>query len=92
VLAGCSSGQKESAQPPSTPNSHTASASCAVRVTTGLKTMDFGGVMRSYQLSLPKSYDGRTPAPVILNLHGLTSNIQEQDIVSNFPAFGGARG
>jgi polyhydroxybutyrate depolymerase len=54
--------------------------------------MDYGGVKRTYQLSLPKSYDGRTADPVILNLHGLTSNIQEQDIVSNFPAFGGARG
>jgi len=54
--------------------------------------MDYFGVTRTYQLSLPKSDDGQTPHPVILNLHGLTSNIQEQDIVSNFPALGGARG
>jgi polyhydroxybutyrate depolymerase len=54
--------------------------------------MTYAGVTRTYQLSLPKSYDGRESDPVILNLHGLTSNIEEQNIVSNFPAFGGARG
>jgi polyhydroxybutyrate depolymerase len=54
--------------------------------------MHYEGVARTYQLSLPKSYDGRTTNPVILNLHGLTSNIVEQDIVSNLPTLGGARG
>jgi polyhydroxybutyrate depolymerase len=54
--------------------------------------MDHLGVERTYQLSLPKSYDRQTRHPVILNLHGLTSNIDEQDIVSNLPRLGGARG
>jgi polyhydroxybutyrate depolymerase len=59
---------------------------------TGRKSLSYGGVARTYQLSLPKSYDRRTPAPVILNLHGYTSNIDEQNVISNFPKFGGARG
>jgi polyhydroxybutyrate depolymerase len=54
--------------------------------------MNYLGVARTYQLTLPAAYDGRTPDPVILSLHGFTSNIDEQDIITNFPAFGGGRG
>lgn len=77
-------GAKHSAPP--------ASAGCSARAATGHTTLDYLGVARTYQLSLPKSYSRRKPAPVILNLHGYTSNIDEQDIVSNLPKLGGARG
>jgi polyhydroxybutyrate depolymerase len=89
ALVGCSSEAKQSAPPTST----STPATCGTAGTaTGRTTMSFLGVERTYQLSLPKSYDRRTRHPVILNLHGLTSNIDEQDIVSNFPKLGGARG
>ena len=87
VATGCSSGAKQSTPPTSTPTS------CGTQgVASGPKTMDYLGVERTYQLSLPKSYDGQTRHPVILNLHGLTSNIYEQDAISNLPKLGGARG
>ena len=84
ALTGYSLGANESAA--ATP------ARCGSSATTGRKTLDYFGLARTYQLSLPRSYNRRTPAPVILNLHGLTSNIDEQDIISNFPKLGGARG
>jgi polyhydroxybutyrate depolymerase len=34
--------------------------------------LDFGGTGRSYELHVPPSYDGATPAPLVLNFHGLT--------------------
>lgn len=54
--------------------------------------LTFGDDEREYQLSLPAGYDGTTATPVILNLHGLTSTIEEQELVSNLPEAGGARG
>ncbi len=34
--------------------------------------LDFDGTGRSYELHVPPSYDGATPAPLVLNFHGLT--------------------
>jgi polyhydroxybutyrate depolymerase len=33
-------------------------------------TLDFGGLTRSYEVHTPPSYDGSTPLPVVLVLHG----------------------
>ena len=61
-------------------------------IETGRRHLSFDGKDRQYQLSLPEDHDPAEPVPVILNLHGLTSNIEEQDAVSNLPTAAGARG
>ncbi len=40
--------------------------------------VDIDGMTRSYELHVPPSYDGKTPAPLILNFHGLTQNGNRQ--------------
>ena len=42
------------------------------------------GVMRSYILYVPPAYTPGSPAPLILNMHGLGSNAQQQQLYSNF--------
>lgn len=41
-------------------------------------TLNFGGRARSYEVHLPPAYDGRTPLPVVLNLHGGGGNATVQ--------------
>lgn len=41
-----------------------------------------GGLMRSYQVYIPASYDRRNPMPLILNFHGLSSNALQQQLLS----------
>lgn len=47
-------------------------------------SIQHNGVARSYILYVPASYQAGTPAPLILNMHGLGSNAQEQLYYSNF--------
>jgi polyhydroxybutyrate depolymerase len=35
--------------------------------------LEFDGVMRSYELHVPPSYDGSTPLPLVLSFHGFAS-------------------
>jgi polyhydroxybutyrate depolymerase len=94
---GAAPAATSSSAPPSTAAPTTTlpgSAGCSSNkaVTTQRRHVDFQGVSREYQLSIPPGYEGAKAAPLILNIHGFTSNIEEQDIVSNLPAMGGARG
>ena len=51
------------------------------------QTVTGGGVTRTYRLYVPPSAGGGDkPLPMVLNLHGLTSNITEQVAVSQFEA------
>jgi len=51
-----------------------------------------GGVARDYELEIPPGYDGTTRVPLLLSLHGFTSNIADVDAVSRFPREAGRRG
>ena len=42
------------------------------------------GIDRSYILYVPESYNDNSPVPLILNLHGYSSNAGQQMIYSNF--------
>ena len=42
-----------------------------------------GGVLRSYRIYVPQSYDPSTPAPLVLGFHGLGSNALEQEYYTN---------
>ena len=52
--------------------------------TTVVDSIFVGGQYRSYRLYVPAIYTGTTPRPLILNLHGYTSNAQQQQLYSNF--------
>ncbi|MBC7693957.1 MAG: T9SS type A sorting domain-containing protein [Burkholderiales bacterium] len=43
-----------------------------------------GGIYRTYRLYVPTIYTGATARPLILNLHGYTSNALQQQQYSNF--------
>lgn len=43
-----------------------------------------GGKYRSYRLYIPAAYSGSVSVPLILNLHGYTSNAYQQQVYSNF--------
>lgn len=47
--------------------------------------MPYGGVDRVYERVIPPGYDGTTPLPLIVNLHGFTSTIEQQNLFSNLP-------
>jgi polyhydroxybutyrate depolymerase len=52
--------------------------------TTIVDSIFSGGIYRSYQIYVPSIYTGTTPRPLILNLHGYTSNANSQQLYSNF--------
>lgn len=39
-----------------------------------VRTMQSGGVTRTYRLHVPRAYDAKTPMPLVLNFHGYASN------------------
>ena len=43
-----------------------------------------GGIYRNYRLYIPAAYTGSTARPLILNLHGYTSDALAQQLYSNF--------
>jgi polyhydroxybutyrate depolymerase len=48
------------------------------------RTLQHDGLERSYLLHVPPSYDGSAAMPLVVNLHGLGSNAQEQYLYSRF--------
>jgi polyhydroxybutyrate depolymerase len=44
-----------------------------------------GGLERTYILHVPRSYDGATATPLVINLHGFGSNARDQALYSRFP-------
>ena len=53
-------------------SARTASASCNLPHASGVEQRQIksGGLERSYRLFVPAKYDGRTPLPLVLDLHG----------------------
>ena len=47
------------------------------------RTVVSGGIARTYEMHVPPGYDGTTPLPLVLNFHGLGSQIIEQVFVSD---------
>jgi polyhydroxybutyrate depolymerase len=52
--------------------------------TTVVDSIFVGGQYRSYRLYVPAIYTGATARPLVLNLHGYTSNALQQQYYSNF--------
>ena len=47
-------------------------------------TLQSGGLTRDYLLYIPAIYNGSTPVPLVLNLHGYTSNNLQQLLYGDF--------
>lgn len=56
----------------------------ATAQTTVTGTIKSGGLTRDYRLYIPAMYTGSTTVPLVLNLHGYTSNAAEQEFYGNF--------
>ena len=52
--------------------------------TTIVDSIYIGGIYRTYRLYVPTPYTGATARPLILNLHGYTSNALQQQQYTNF--------
>jgi polyhydroxybutyrate depolymerase len=63
-----------------------------VRPGTERITIRAGGIERDVERVVPRGYDGTTPAPLVLSLHGFTSTIEQQDLFSDLPEEAAARG
>lgn len=76
----------ETAEPPS---SMAASAGCGTPVDDLGRTsrgVEIDGLERTYLQYLPASYDTDTPLPLVIDMHGLTSNAEQQAAISGFEA------
>lgn len=51
-----------------------------------IETIQHGGLTREYRLYVPAMYDGIEAVPLVFNLHGYTSNAQQQELYGNFTA------
>jgi polyhydroxybutyrate depolymerase len=54
--------------------------------------LEFDGDERTYELSIPPGYDGTTPAPLLLNLHGFGGDGASQNASTGMPEAAGERG
>ncbi len=52
--------------------------------TTLIDTIISGGIPRTYRLYVPAIYNASNPAPLIINMHGYTSNATQQQSYTNF--------
>lgn len=51
-----------------------------------IETIQHDGLTREYRLYVPAMYDGNEAVPLVFNLHGYTSNAQQQELYGNFTA------
>lgn len=59
-------------------------AFCASAQVTVVDSIFSGGLWRSYRLYIPAAYNGTAAYPLILNLHGYTSNASDEQLYTNF--------
>jgi polyhydroxybutyrate depolymerase len=56
------------------------------------RTMVFDSQTREYDISVPPSYDGSVPLPLVVDMHGFGSNKNQQRILSGFQQRSDAEG
>jgi polyhydroxybutyrate depolymerase len=60
------------------------SAFAGISQTTVVDSIISGGIYRSYRLYVPALYNASSARPLIINMHGYTSNASAQQLYSNF--------
>ncbi|MCC5923039.1 MAG: T9SS type A sorting domain-containing protein [Crocinitomicaceae bacterium] len=55
-------------------------------------TLTHGGLQRTYKIYVPAIYDNNSSAPLLLNLHGYTSDMVEQEVYGDFRAIADTAG
>lgn len=96
-VAGCSSGSSTNDEATAEPTSTTTPPDGCDRDTplaagTERITVAHDDVDREYERVIPQGYDGTTPHPLIVNLHGFTSTIDQQNLFSDLPTAAAERG
>jgi polyhydroxybutyrate depolymerase len=56
------------------------------------RSVDIGGLARSYLVHVPPGYSGATPVPLVIDFHGLTSTAAVQAAISGFRALSDTAG
>lgn len=69
-----------------------ASARAAFPAGDSRQDLPFGGLPRQYLVHEPASYDGSTPVPLVVDIHGWSSNAEQQRIISGIYALSDAKG
>lgn len=94
LTAACNSGDGTTSDAVDGAEAAPPSCSPAREAAPGTETasVDHDGVERTYVLSVPESYDGEAAVPVIVNLHGLSSTAEQQNMLSDMPETAGDRG
>jgi polyhydroxybutyrate depolymerase len=56
------------------------------------RALPFGGLVRTYRVHVPSSYDGSVPVPLVVDIHGFSSNATEQELISGMRTESDAHG
>ena len=88
AAAGFALASSAAAQSSSAPESCNLSAASGVAA----QQLSSGGRQRGYRLFVPPSYDGRTPLPLVLDLHGSGGTSEGQARTSRFEALAAEKG
>ncbi|MCZ7628917.1 MAG: hypothetical protein M5U19_07550 [Microthrixaceae bacterium] len=100
VAAGACSGdggdgprpEAEGAAAPSTTAEKACTPDRSAKPGTERITVSAGGVQREFERVIPPAFDGAGRLPLIVDLHGFTSTIEQQNLFSNLPAAASERG
>jgi polyhydroxybutyrate depolymerase len=57
-----------------------------------LRTLESGGVARTYRVHAPPGFGGTTPVPLVVDIHGLGSNSAQQEGISGMKAMSDQHG
>src|SRR4029450_9335606 len=60
----------------------TATARAALVAGDNPRELPFSGLPRKYGVHVPPGYDGATPVPLVVDIHGFTSNAAQQEGIS----------
>src|SRR4029453_12676105 len=68
------------------------SAQAAFPAGDSAQTLPFGGVERQYLVHGPPGYDGATPVPLVVDIHGFSSNALQQRAISGMRPLSDSKG
>src|SRR5690348_8958949 len=70
----------------------TAAANAAYVPGDNSRSLESGGIARTYRVHVPPGYDRASPVPLVVDIHGLGSNASQQEGISGMKAMSDAHG